>query len=232
MGDMSPTPRERARIDTMERILASGRRQLAEEGAAALSLRAVARDLGMVSSAVYRYVPSRDELLTALIVEGYRDLADAAESAAAGRAARGRRFVAVCEAIYAWARQHPHQYALLYGSPVPGYRAPQATVTDAARTPGVAIQLIEHAWAAGELAADAPMPPAGSALRRQARDLRDALGTELPETVLLRFASAWTQVFGVISFDLFGQLVGTFEPGDAVCTFTFRTAARTIGFAD
>lgn len=229
---MSPTPRERARIDTMERILESGRRQLAEQGAAALSLRAVARDLGMVSSAVYRYVPSRDDLLTALIVEGYRDVAVVAEAAAAGRAAPGRRFVAVCEAIYTWAREHPHQYALIYGSPVPGYHAPQETITDAARIPAVAIQLIENAWTAGELSVDAPMPPAGQALRRQARDLRTTLGTELPEPVLLRFAAAWTQIFGVISFDLFGQLVGSFEPGDAVCTFTFRTAAQAIGFTD
>lgn len=229
---MSPTPRERARIDTMQRILESGRRQLAEQGAAALSLRAVARDLGMVSSAVYRYVPSRDDLLTALIVEGYRDVATVAEEAASGCAAPGRRFLALCEALYAWAREHPHQYALLYGSPVPGYHAPQETVTDAARTPASAIQLIETAWAAGDLADDTAMPPAGQVLRRQARDLRETLGTELPEAVLLRFAAAWTQVFGAISFDLFGQLVGSFEPGDAVCTFTFRTAARTIGFAD
>lgn len=229
---MSPTPRERARADTMQRVLESGRRQLVEQGAAALSLRAVARDLGMVSSAVYRYVPSRDDLLTALIVEGYRDLAEVAEAAAAGRAAPGRRFVTLCEAIYAWAREHPHQYALIYGSPVPGYRAPQETIADAARTPAAAIRLVENAWAAGDLAAEAPMPPASAVLRRQAKEVRSALDTELPETVLLRFASAWTQVFGVISFDLFGQLVGTFEPGDAVCTFTFRTAAQTIGFRD
>lgn len=229
---MSPTPRERARIDTMARILESGRRQLAEHGAAALSLRAVARDLGLVSSAVYRYVASRDELLTALIIEGYRDLADVAEAAASGRAAPGRRFVALCEAIHGWAREHPHQYALLYGSPVPGYRAPADTIADAARAPTAAIQLIESAWAAGDLADDLPIPAAGAALRRQAKDLGAALESQLPERVLLRFAAAWTQVFGVISFDLFGQFVGSFEPGDQICTFTFRTAAQTIGFAD
>jgi len=229
---MSPTPRERARIDTMQRILESGRTQLAEHGAAALSLRAVARDLGMVSSAVYRYVASRDDLLTALIIEGYRDLADVAEAAAAGRAAPGRRFVALCEAIYGWAREHPHQYALLYGSPVPGYRAPADTIADAARAPAAAIQLVAAAWSAGDLAEGVPIPAAGPALRRQAKELAAALETELPEPVLLRFAAAWTQVFGVISFELFGQFVGSFEPGDQICTFTFRTAARAIGFPD
>ncbi len=232
MNPMSPTPRERARIDTMQRILESGRAQLAEHGAAALSLRAVARDLGMVSSAVYRYVASRDDLLTALIIEGYRDLAAVAEAAAAGRAAPGRRFVALCAAIHHWAREHPHQYALLYGSPVPGYRAPAETVVDAARAPVAAIRLIESAWEAGDLVTDVPTPPAGQSLRRQAKDLRTALDSQLPEPVLVRFAAAWTQVFGVISFDLFGQFVGSFEPGDQICTYTFRAAARTIGFTE
>ncbi|MGN6414931.1 TetR/AcrR family transcriptional regulator [Flexivirga sp.] len=229
---MSTTPRERARIDTMERILESGRSQLAEHGAAALSLRAVARDVGMVSSAVYRYVASRDDLLTALIIEGYRDLAGVAEAAAAGRAAPGRRFVALCEAIRTWAHDHPHQYALLFGSPVPGYRAPAGTVPDAARTPAAAIRLAEQAWHAGGLDTDRAAPPVSQPLRRQARELHAALDTDLPEHVLIRFAAAWTQVFGVIGFDLFGQLVGSFEPGDQVCTYTFRTAAHTIGFPD
>lgn len=227
---MPPTPRERARADTMQRILESGRRQLAEEGAAAISLRAVARDLGMVSSAVYRYVPSRDDLLTALIIESYREVAEVAEASAAGRAAPGRRFLALCEAIYAWAREHPHRYALIYGSPVPGYRAPQETVVDASRTPAAAIRLIETAWAAGDLIDSMPSPPASAALRRQARALRAALDTELPEEILLRVIAAWTQVFGAISFDLFGQFAGVFEPGGAACTYTFRTAAATIGF--
>lgn len=231
MGLVSPTPRQRARIDTMQRILESGRTQLAEQGAAALSLRAVARDLGMVSSAVYRYVASRDDLLTALIVEGYQDLADVAEAAASGRAAPARRFIALCEGIREWAHEHPHQYALLYGSPVPGYRAPTATIADAARTPTAAIRLIESAWQAGDLV-DVPMSATGQGLRRQAKDLRAALDTPLPDRVLVRFAAAWTQVFGVISFGLFGQFVGSFEPDDQVCTFTFRTAARSIGFPD
>lgn len=228
---MSPTPRERARVDTMQRILESGRQQLAEHGAAALSLRAVARDLGMVSSAIYRYVGSRDELLTALIIEGYRDLAEVAEAAVTGRAAPGRRFVALCEAVRRWAHDHPHQHALIFGSPVPGYRAPQDTVAEAARVHVAAICLVETAWETGDLT-DSPAPVIGQALRRQAQDLRAALDTTLPEPVLVRFVAAWTQVFGVISFDLFGQLVGSFEPGDQMCTYTFRTAARTIGFPD
>src|SRR6188768_2046007 len=83
MTDSTSTPRSRAREQTMRDIVRIGRQHLATDGAAALSLRAVARDLGVVSSAVYRYVESRDELLTLLVVDGYDELGDAVDAAVA-----------------------------------------------------------------------------------------------------------------------------------------------------
>ncbi len=77
------TPRARARAQTLEDITRIGREHLATEGAAALSVRAVARDLGVVSSAIYRYVRSRDDLLTLLVVDGYDELGDAVDAALA-----------------------------------------------------------------------------------------------------------------------------------------------------
>src|SRR5580698_7394444 len=111
--------RQRVRAAMSADIVAEARRQLALEGAAALSLRAVARQLGMASSAMYRYFPSRDELLTALIVEGYEALGEVAEQAATAGGGPARRFRTVCRAIRRWALDHPHEYALLYGSPIP-----------------------------------------------------------------------------------------------------------------
>src|SRR5207248_3208991 len=90
----SRTARDRARIELTDEIKAVARRHLAEHGSAALSLRAVAREVGMVSSAVYRYFPSRDELLTALIIDAYDavgERAEAAERASRNSAARLRR---------------------------------------------------------------------------------------------------------------------------------------------
>ena len=119
------TARARARAELTDEIKREARRQLAEHGAD-LSLRAVARELGMASSAVYRYFPSRDDLLTALIVDAYDALGETAEQALA-RAEGGvtERWLALSTSIRAWAVEHPHDYALLYGSPVPGYRAPR-----------------------------------------------------------------------------------------------------------
>src|SRR3954454_1962832 len=117
--------RARARIEITAAIKDEARRQLAAGGAAALSLRAVARELGLVSSALYRYFPSRDDLLTALIIDAYDSLGAAAEAAAVANGTAGPRsgWRAVCHAIRDWARQNPHEYALIYGSPVPGYQA-------------------------------------------------------------------------------------------------------------
>src|ERR1700744_1305393 len=116
------TARERVRAEITREITDVARAQLAADGAAALSLRAVARELGMVSSAVYRYFSSRDELLTALIIDGYDALGAAVEKTDAACplddfAARRR---AATNAARDWAVAHPHENALLYGSPVPG----------------------------------------------------------------------------------------------------------------
>src|SRR4051812_10674543 len=128
-----PSARERVRAELTAEITDAARRQLGEVGAAALSLRAVARDVGMVSSAVYRYFPSRDDLLTRLIIDGYDALGLAAETADDPSATPVERWLTVCRAVRAWALAHPHEYALLYGSPVPGYAAPADTVPAAAR---------------------------------------------------------------------------------------------------
>src|SRR6478752_9460900 len=105
--------RARARIEVTAAIKDEARKQLAAEGAAKLSLRAVARELGMASSAVYRYFPSRDELLTALIVDAYDSVGEAAEAAhraaAAGTAGHLARWIAVTRAVRDWALARPHE---------------------------------------------------------------------------------------------------------------------------
>ena len=113
---MSETsPRARAREQTMRDIVRIGRAHLATEGAAALSLRAVARDLGIVSSAVYRYVASRDDLLTLLVVDGYDELGDAVDAAEAkvARDDHAGRMRAIGRAVRTWALAEPATYALL-----------------------------------------------------------------------------------------------------------------------
>ncbi|GAB3890218.1 hypothetical protein GCM10027612_34050 [Microbispora bryophytorum subsp. camponoti] len=149
----SRTARERVRAELIREITDIARRQLATEGAVGLSLRAVAREMGMVSSAIYRYFPSRDDLLTALIIDGYNALGEAVEraDAACARDDFAGRWLAVCRAVRTWALAHPHEYALLYGSPVPGYAAPQDTVAAAVRDTAVYGRIVAEAHRAGRL---------------------------------------------------------------------------------
>ena len=152
------TARERARAEITAEILSAARRYLATDGAPALSLRAIARDLGMASSALYRYFGSRDELLTRLIVDAYDSLGAAAEAseAAVDRDDLPGRFAAVCRAVRTWALANPNEYALIYGSPVPGYVAPADTVGPATRVSILLMLILIEAAAQGRVPAEEP----------------------------------------------------------------------------
>ena len=243
------TARQRARAELTREITEEARRQLAAVGANGLSLRAVARELGMVSSALYRYYPSRDDLLTALIIDAYNAIGEAAETAIADTSADTRgaraRWLAACHAIRAWAIDHPHEYALIYGSPVPGYRAPEATIGPAARVPLAFVGVLAAAIAAGEPTAGevtaGKKPAAGKltagALADQAAALSAALSVDpstpgadlVPPDMLVRGVIAWTQLFGMISWELFGQFVGSFEPADAFFAYSAAELATFVG---
>jgi AcrR family transcriptional regulator len=210
------TARERVRAEITREITGIARGHLAAGGAAGLSLRAVARDMGMVSSAIYRYFPSRDDLLTALIIDGYNAIGEAVEAAdaAGGRDDYPGRWRAAARAAREWARAHPHEYALIYGSPVPGYQAPADTIGPASRAAVVFGRLISEAHAAGALGpprtpqagrtgpAGGPVP---AALSEDAARLRETVMPGVPDDVALGALTAWAGLFGLISFELFGQ---------------------------
>ena len=203
-----PTARDRVRAELTAEITDAARRQLAEVGAAALSLRAVARDVGLVSSAVYRYFPSRDDLLTRLIIDGYDALGAAAEAADSPAEAPRARWLAVCRAVRGWALTHPHEYALLYGSPVPGYAAPEDTVPAAARVGVVLGRILGNAARSGVLPARAGEQDPGL-ISPEAAEVLGGDHPALDDTVRVRALLAWSSMYGVISFELFGHLAGS-----------------------
>lgn len=202
----------------MRDIVRIGREHLTTDGAAALSLRAVARDLGLVSSAVYRYVASRDELLTLLVVDGYDELGDAVDAALerVDRADHAGRTVAIGRAVRTWGLAEPATYALLFGSPVPGYEAPaEQTTGPGIRVAGRLVEVWEDAWRAGAIAAhEGPVSP-----RRLSRDLariRKQMGLTVPDHVIARGLFAWAALFGCVTWEVFGQYGADTltDPGD------------------
>lgn len=197
-----------ARAEMIRQIVETARAHLATDGAAGLSLRAVARDLGMVSSAVYRYVPSRDDLLTVLITQAYDALGEAAEQAESlvARDDLPGRFRSVARAVRRWAFAHEHEFALIFGSPVPGYRAPDTTIPPATRVPALLISIIQDAVATGRVPPTLPPPPAAVlAAIAPARAAFDIPGAAVPPELVVRGLMAWTYLFGAVSFDLFGH---------------------------
>ena len=224
------TTRARVRAELTREILDAARARLAEQGSAALSLRAVARDVGMVSSAVYRYFPSRDDLLTALIVDAYDSIGAAVEAAQApvSRSDVARRWSTICRAARGWAREHPHEYALIYGSPVPGYRAPETTIAPATRVALTLVQLLLDTNAAGVLAAP---PLAASTPRALSADLvrlREVFA-DVPDPVIVRALIAWSTLYGTISFELFGQFHNVVDASDAYFDLATAELAAFVG---
>lgn len=203
------TVRERVRAGTVAEIKRAAREQLATAGAN-LSMRAIAREMGLVSSALYRYFPSRDELLTALILDAYRELGAAATDAeaTADRDDPPGRWRALCHGIRDWALAHPHEYALLYGTPVPGYDAPGDTVEPASVPLLLMIAIVREAVDLGLVRPRPELPvvePLLSGLAEVNRTPGFAGGT--PEQ-MARLSMAWTEVFGALNFELFGRLQG------------------------
>ena len=200
--------RAHARLLQIERIKMTSRRLLAEKGAPALSLREVAREMDLVSSALYRYFATRDELLTALIVDAYNDLGDVAERAQRRSAAKDARqqLHAAASAIRTWARRNPNEYALLYGSPVPGYEAPEYTVAAAARVALVLGSIVVEAWHGAPSARVKVTASLGGVLETQA--LEESM-PGVPDEVRVLALMMWSQIFGCISFELFGHYKGT-----------------------
>jgi len=197
--------RQESRQRIEAQIIELARRQLATVGAAGLSVRAIARDLGMVSSAMYRYVASRDELLTMLLVDAYSDLADSVDRAR-GRVADGWRadVSAIAQAVRRWALEQPACWALLYGSPVPGYHAPaELTTGPGTRVVGALFDAVAAGVATGEivLTEQHVAEPMSADLER----LRHEFGFPGDDALVIRCTVAWSLILGAISLEVFGQ---------------------------
>jgi len=212
---MDSPKRLATRNANMERIKSTARELLAAKGASALSLREVAREMHQTSSALYRYFPTRDDLLTALILDSYNELGAAAEAAASKTAYEdvGSRWRATCHAIRSWAKEHPHEYALIFGSPVPNYQAPQDTIAAASRVT-LALGSILAARFVDQPAPTAPTDPRYASVLEW-ESLEEFI-PNVPRPVAARAILAWSDIFGFLSFELFGHFVGSVKDADAL----------------
>ncbi|MEV0700764.1 TetR/AcrR family transcriptional regulator [Saccharopolyspora sp. NPDC050389] len=203
--DAAPrSPRERFREQTRNEAKRVALDQLAESGPAGISVNAIAKRMGITGPALYRYFENRDALLTDLIVDAFNDLGDAMEAAAQAhrRKAPAAKVRELGARFRAWALEQPHRYLLLFGTPVPGFRAPELTIGLADR----ALRPLLDAVA--DLAPDG-LPAERTAFDRQLTAWHERRGgSPLPPVVLQRGLQAWSRMHGLISLEVEGQFVG------------------------
>ena len=205
--------------------------QIAENGAAALSLRAIAREMGMTSSALYRYFTSREQLLSALAQDGFASLADHLEAAESQMdEGTADRFLRVVRAYRRWALDHPTEYALTFGSPVPGLERHVPEVK-AEMERGVAVLL--RVMIEGLRRGLIEPPPLGGdyerALRAKLGLWAGTIDEELSAESLGACMFAWSQLHGAISVELFGHMPPELLPADELFEYQMHEVLRTIG---
>ncbi|GIH19795.1 TetR/AcrR family transcriptional regulator [Rugosimonospora africana] len=217
MSETVKSPRERYRAQVRDEIKAHAWAQVATTGAAALSLNAIAKQMGISGPALYRYFRNRDELMTELVLDAYRDLSTTCRAAAATAHTPTTRLAAVAGALRRWALAEPHRYLLIYGTPVPGYAAPPEATAIAASIMSVLMDAFTAASAAADTASDAatgPLPKPAAALDRHLATHRQwAADHPAPPAVLRCALTFWTRLHGVVSLEVAGHFTGmNFDP--------------------
>lgn len=181
-------------------------------------MRAVAREVDLVSSAVYRYFPTREALLTAMIIESYGHLAEQVEAVSAR--SRERRWRGLARAMRDWARSSPHEFQLIYGTPIPGYVAPPETIPAAARVADPYLRC----------GAVQPLEPFGDrALRAQ---MADVAGAELDPSGVAATLAELAALVGFVNLELSGHFVGTADPADRLFDALVRRQCASLRLGD
>lgn len=200
--------------DMPSQIKAAARRQMAQHGTAGISLRGIARDLGITAPAIYNYFPRLDDLITALIVDAFNALADAIEAAeaAAQSATCGPKIMASCLAYREWAVIHPVDFQLIYGNPIPGYAAPAEITVPLARRPFDGLfRLFLEAYQRGELVIPEDYEPVPASIRAHFAAWLPTVGYDFPDALLCLLMSGWARIHGMVMLELFehiGPVVG------------------------
>jgi AcrR family transcriptional regulator len=212
--DRPTSRRERYRAQTRDEAKRIALRQLAESGQEGLSLNAIARELGMTGPALYRYFANRHELLTALIVDAYEDFGAAIAKAVVQSRSRmaDDRLRVLAHAVRNWAVSEPHRYLLLFGTPFPGYHAPEAATEAARRSMGPVLQVMIEIRATRPAPARMPPSELDSQLERGPW-VPAALRGKVPGWVLADALLSWSRIHGLVSLEVNGQFIPmAFDP--------------------
>ncbi|WP_320784020.1 TetR-like C-terminal domain-containing protein [Streptomyces sp. CRN 30] len=211
----------------------TARRLLGTLGAGQLSLDAVAEAGGHSRTAVEAAFPHRDDLLTALVIDAYNASAAAMEeadrAAVDAGAPAGARLLAVARALRQWSFDHTPEFTLIYGSPVPGYQAPQDTVPPASRTPAVLAGIVRAALEAGELTPPRRAVPGPPLLRPEALALFGGVPEAPYADLVERGIVLWSGLIGLLVFQVFSRTHDSVSDERTFFDFAVAVTAESIG---
>lgn len=207
-------------------IKTAARQQMAQHGTAGITLRGIARELGITAPAIYNYFPRLDDLVTALIVDAFTALADAIDAAEADTPGEtcGPKILAMCLAYRQWAVEHAVDFQLIYGNPIPGYVAPaEITVPLARRTFDGLFRLFLEAYQSGELAIPAEYASVPPRITAHLATWLPEAGVAFPDALLCLLMSGWARIHGMVMLELFEHLGPVV--GDAAAFYRYELDA-------
>ncbi len=225
---MSPRPRRTEQTNNLAEVIKeTALRHIAQNGASALSLRAIARDLNITAPAIYNYFPDRDALITALIVDAYTSFGDWQLNArdALPESDPVGRMHAIGAAYRAWALAYPQRYQLIFGTPMPGYNAPmQQVLPAAARSLSALVSVVDALRQAGRL--QITNFPAVQEAYLPAFEMWKAYGGNYDTLTLSVAILVWARVHGLVSLEIGNNLPPFGPDGGALYEYELQTLQR------
>ncbi len=232
----APSRRARVRAATASEIKQTARKILVEQGSDAVTLRAIARDMGMTAPAIYRYYASHEDLLSNVVADIFSEIADEIHAAieAAGAAGGGdmtQKLLAACRQFRRWGLDHRAEFGLLFGTPLPSLEGMHhhALINEcAARFSGTFFALFLELWRRQPFS----VPSLGdmdAGLRSQLERYRDGLGTDLPIGAMVIFLRCWIRLYGAVSLEVFGHLHFALDDPAPMFEITLSELAELLG---
>jgi AcrR family transcriptional regulator len=230
--------RDRVRAATTEEIKQTARRLLVARGAEAVSLRAIAREMGLTAPALYRYFDSHEELLKHVIADIFTELTNDLRAAigSAGVTDDGdltAKVMAACWEFRRWSLGHKREFGMLFGTPIPGVNVEKDEITAecGSQFGGTFLVLILELWRKQPfpVPADDEIDPGLRDQLVRYRDGLEALGTGLPLGLLLIFLRCWTRLYGTLSLEVFGHLGFALDDAEPMFELMLADTAPLIG---
>jgi AcrR family transcriptional regulator len=224
--------RDRVRAATTEEIKQVARRILVDEGPEAVTLRAIAREMGMTAPALYRYFGSHEELIRNVVGDIFLEIAGDIQIAIQAAAQDGitAKFGAAARQFRSWSLDHQREFGLLFGTPVPGLDLQDPDIADecSKKFTGTFLALFLELWQQKPFPVKAP-EEIDPDLRTQLERYRDSLGADLPIGAILSFVYCWTRLYGSVSLEVFGHLSWILDDGEPMFELMLREIMPVLG---